>query len=95
MTTYDTGDTILHKSTGIVYDVACRHDEYIYTAGSPSRNIPIAGCELVRKASESERLSALKAMAAVQSRQHRPECARSRLAELAQRSDESSGYGCC
>lgn len=83
MSDIDTADLIRDRSTGITYTVACVHitHEYgvVYTAGQPSHTLRLSDCELVTKADEAHRLASLRAMAQVQSRQHRPVCARARL----------------
>lgn len=91
MSDFDTGDYLRHVPTSTHHTVACVHDDVVYTAGSPSRTLRIADCEIVQKASTAERLASLQAMAAVQSNQHRPKCARDRLQEMAQAYD---GGGC-
>jgi len=93
---FDTGDEVRDKPTGIKYTVACVHETHgygvVYTAGVPSRTLRMSDCELVTKASPAERLESLKAMAAVKSEQHRPQCARDRLKAMEPVSYDS---GCC
>lgn len=87
----DTADLIRDKATGTTHFVACSHSDHgygvVYTAGYPSRTLRATDCEILYRASESERLASLRAMAAVQSNQHRPVCARARLEAL-----EPAGY---
>lgn len=89
---FDTADRIRHRHSGEEFTVACSHDGYIYTCGTPSRTFHEDYCELVKKASHDDKMDLLQKMASVQSRQHRPVCARERLANMEVVSYDS---GCC
>ena len=94
MSAIDTGDHIVHKRTRDLHVVACVHGDAVYTCGYPSRTLLLSDCELWRKASEEDQLALLRQMAAVQSLQHRPRCARARLAAI-EAAATSYDSGCC
>jgi hypothetical protein len=81
-TAFDTGDEIVHKPTSQPYMVACVHGQYLHTSGNPEQRLMVSECVLKRQALERERRAHLEQMAKSTSKNHRAECARTRLAEM-------------
>ena len=79
----DTADTVIHRPTGEIWTVCCVHDRAVYVCGMPGGPYRVAECELVRQATEDERLDLLKRLAASTMKGHRPEYARAALKGIA------------
>ena len=84
----DTGDTVRNKATRITYMVACVHGSVVHLAGFPPITMRMDDLELVREATDGERLAHLRAMADSSSSGHRAECARQRLNRISEVTDE-------
>ena len=80
----NTADTVFHRPTGMYYQVACVHDDILYTLGYPAQKLLVDSCALIESASASARADVLMALAQSSSRRHRPECARQRIGAAAQ-----------
>lgn len=90
---FDSADDI--TVDGIIHRVACVHDGDVYLMG-PMHVVSASRCKMLRKASESERLEQLKAVAGgtmpSKYAHSRRDCARDRLKALEPTSYDS---GCC
>ena len=80
----NTADTIVHRPSGARYQVACVHDDYLYTLGYPAMKLLVDACSLLEPASAKERTDVLIALAQSSSKRHRPECARQKIVAAAQ-----------
>ena len=78
-----TADTVLHRPTGVQYQVACVHGDILYTLGYPAVKLLVDACALIESASAKERNDVLLALAQSSSKRHRPECARQTIVDAA------------
>lgn len=78
---FDTGDVVRPRSGDEEWVVACVDGEYLYLCGWPSSRIRSEYCELIRKASDSERDELLRLMSgSSDTADHRTLHARRRMA---------------
>jgi hypothetical protein len=78
----DTGDTIRHKTDRRIEIVACVHGHTAHLIGSEHRQVHVSEWEMVREATDAERMAHLRAMALSTGKGHRPDCARQRVARM-------------
>lgn len=76
----DSGDWIEHH--GRRMQVACVHGSMLRTLGHPEITLLVELCTLLEQATSEQRNQVLLALAGSSSRNHRPECARERLASM-------------
>jgi hypothetical protein len=75
----DTGDTVLHKPTGETWTVAYVQDGHLSWCGWPEGTAEVSDCELVKAASDDDRMSLLQQMSRMDGNDARGRYARWRL----------------
>jgi hypothetical protein len=75
----DTGDTVLHKPSGETWTVAYVRGDHLSWCGWPEGIAILSDCELVKAASDDERMSLLQQMARMEGNDSRGRYARWRL----------------